>query len=156
MRSTCRNFEYLILRPTLRALGEESDAAVNLLLGTVLAESCFRSPQPGKHGYYGITPTLHRQVWDQYLAFRPDLASQVRAIASKDQFLDDPHAELDNNPAYATAIAWLAYTASGFDLPAADDYHSLALLWVYAFHDIELQSDCSADPWWFALGSKAA
>lgn len=156
MKTTCRNFEHLVLRPTLRSLGAESEAAVNLLLGTVLAESCFNLPPLGKHGYYGITPALHRRVWDNYLAFKPELASQVRSIASGSSFLMNPDLELESNHAYATAIAWLAYVASGFDIPDADDYHALALLWVYAFHEIEGQQECNADPWWFALGSQAA
>jgi hypothetical protein len=147
MNSRCRCFEYLILRPTLRLLEVESEAAVHLLLGTGLAETGFGTPAPGSHGFFGITPEQHRSIWDGYLAFRPERASLTRGLASPVAFLQDPDAELDTNPAYATAIAWLLYEASGIELPPADACHALAQIWRHTYHRSETPTG-DADQYW--------
>jgi hypothetical protein len=152
----CRCFEYLILRPTLRLLEVESDAAVMLLLGTGLAETGLGSPDRGKYGTFAITSAQHRAVWDDYLAFDPERASLTRSLASPVAFLTNPDAELNVNPAYATAIAWLMYEASNTTLPAADQYHALARLWFEIYHPHEVPADPCADQYWHTLIHDAA
>jgi hypothetical protein len=58
-------------------------------------------------GLFNITAAQHRDLWDRYLAFNPDLASRVRGLASQRAFLSDPDSELQTNLSYCTAIAWL-------------------------------------------------
>tara|TARA_B110000503_G_scaffold12013_4_gene16245 strand:+ start:6371 stop:6706 length:336 start_codon:yes stop_codon:yes gene_type:complete len=58
-------------------------------------------------GLFNITAAQHRDLWDRYLAFNPDLASRVRGLASQRAFLSDPDNELQTNLSYCTAIAWL-------------------------------------------------
>ena len=69
-----------IIRPTLTYLGVTSNAAENLLLGTLLAMAWL--PRD-KHwadaiGPYAITPAVHTRLWDEYLALQPDQASLIR------------------------------------------------------------------------------
>lgn len=123
--------EYVI-RPTLKHLGVTSPAAETLLLGTAARESGL-----GYHladcdagsGIYRIDAVTHRRVWDEFLAFQPDVASAVRGLASQHEFLANPHAELATNLRYATAIAWVIYLWKGAQVTGSPDLHRLGDLW---------------------------
>ncbi len=120
-----------VIKPTLEYLEAHSPAAEILLLGTAAQESglnpFFQHDQG--IGIFQINPQQHRQVWDEYLAFRPELASKVRGLASQQQFLKDPDAELRTNLAYSTAIAWIIYQRAETELPDADDVEGLSHYW---------------------------
>jgi len=120
-----------ILRPTLAYLGVRCVAMEQLLLGTLLTTARLSAVQRGHQavGAYAITPQLHTEVWDQYLAAQPELASKVRGLASQHCFLQNPHAELGYNLAYATAIAWLIYDRQQLPITAGSDLPSLARIW---------------------------
>lgn len=124
-----------VIEPTLKSLGMYSCAAVKLLIGTAAQESqcdpfCRRDQGLG---IYQISAQQHRAIWDQYLAFKPDLASLVRGLASQHQFLQDPDQELVTNLAYSTAIAWIIYLRSGDPLPNEDDSKGLGHFWHHHF-----------------------
>jgi hypothetical protein len=135
MSGRCSVFEHLVIRPTLCCLNIKSSSAIKLLLGTALSETDMKShTASGGIGIYGITSSQHRQVWDQYLAYRPELASKIRSLASRQRFLQNPDEELGENLAYATAIAWIIYEMAEEALPdqAMDD--TLASFWQHYFH----------------------
>ena len=67
-------------------------------------------------GLFHITAAQHRDLWDRYLAFNPDLASRIRGLASQRAFLRDPDSELQTNLSYCTAIAWLMHHRAGGDI----------------------------------------
>jgi len=124
----------LVIRHTLKALGSYSKAGENLLLLTIALQ--VKHPDTAqKHslGLYRIDSATHLRIWDNYLAFDPDLASTVRGLASQKAFLQDPHLELACNLAYATAIAWMIYQNSGLKLPDADDVKQLSSCWAQHF-----------------------
>ncbi len=124
-----------IIGPTLRYLGIDSNAAEELLLGTAALESELNPLHKDAEGLgiYQITPKQHRQIWDDYLAFKPELASRVRGLASQHRFLQDPDSELSWNLSYATAIAWLIYQREEIVLPAQTEAEQLGLLWRKCF-----------------------
>ncbi|MTI12283.1 hypothetical protein [Sansalvadorimonas verongulae] len=130
----------LVIRPTLKHLNLWSEAAENLLLGTAAQESGLGEHlKIGDHralGIYQITPRMHRNIWDNFLATQPELASKVRGLASQHEFLNHPHAELATNLSYATAIALMVYLRRGKGLPAysADDPERLGRYWHNNFH----------------------
>lgn len=99
-----------IIRPTLRYLGKQCAATENLLLAqTQLPDTnCLTNKS---YGIYHIDAALHQKVWNQHLAFDPDLASKIRGLASQREFLNNPHIELATNLSYATAIAWAIHLA---------------------------------------------
>ena len=103
-----------VIDPTLQYLDMHSDAASQMLEGAASHESnC--DPFSHQHqglGIYQISPQQHRHVWDKFLAFKPDLASKVRGLASQHQFLKDPDSELITNLRYSTAIAWMLFLQS--------------------------------------------
>lgn len=126
----------LVIRETLKYLGEWSQAAENLLVGTAIQESglgfCLKENR--RLGIFHISASAHRAVWDHHLVHYPELASQVRGLAGQHAFIDDPHGELLTNLKYATAIAWGIYRKVGQPLPDADDIEGLGAFWQQHFH----------------------
>lgn len=124
----------LVIRPTLVSLDEWSPTVENLLLGTAAQESQLglrmQSPQENGLGLYRISALTHIQVWDQYLVTDPELASRVRGLASQQQFLKFPHAELVTNLGYATGIAWMIYKRHRQMLTEDADSRTLARYWL--------------------------
>jgi len=117
----------LVIRPTLDYLKIDQADAEDILAALALLSGHFRGSDG--LGLYGITPQQHRQVWDGYLAFHPDLASEIRGLASQRCFLQDPDRELVTNLSYATAVAWIMVGTSGLPLPTATDTEGLVRLW---------------------------
>jgi hypothetical protein len=128
-----------VIKPTLKRLGVYSKAAENLLLATAAQESGLGShlKPAGQRalGIYQIHSLSHRHIWDDHLAQRSDMASLVRGLASQQDFLSQPHAELATNLSYATAIAWFMYARhDDFSLPKNNDVKALASLWKRFYH----------------------
>lgn len=126
-----------IIKPYLQGLGEYSEVAENLLLGTAAQESllglhCF-CPHTKGLGLYRMTAEKHRELWDSYLIQFPDLASQQRGLASQQQFLKNPHGELVSNLTYATGMAWMQYRRSLIDINRPQETSGLAQLWANHF-----------------------
>ena len=113
-----------VIRPTLEYLGAWSPATESFLLDAAVNApdlGLFSARNEGL-GLYHITAAQHRDIWDRYLAFKPDIASRVRGLASQRAFLSDPDSELQTNLSYCTAIAWLMYKRAGgsLDQPGAE------------------------------------
>ena len=100
-----------VIRPTLEYLGAWTPDIEDVLL-----DAAVNAPELGLFsarneglGLFHITAAQHRDIWDRYLAFKPDIASRVRGLASQRAFLSDPDSELQTNLSYCTAIAWLMH-----------------------------------------------
>ncbi len=114
MYVTAEHLREQVIRPTLKYLGVWNPASEDFLL-----ESAVSAPELGLFsarntglGLFHITAAQHRDIWDRYLAFRPEMASRVRGLASQRAFLSDPDSELQTNLSYCTAVAWLLYQRS--------------------------------------------
>ena len=72
-------FRQLIVRDTLKAIGEWAPTHENLLLGTAAQESSMelRLKRGRLLGIYHISPNTHRAVWDKYLLHHSDLKSPI-------------------------------------------------------------------------------
>ena len=136
MSGRCSVFEHLVIRPTLSCLNIKSISAAKLLLGTALSETDINTniAKNDGIGIFGITSAQHRQAWDQYLAHKPELASKIRSLASRNDFLLNPDKELATNLAYATAIAWIIYEMADEPLPELAMNETLASFWQHYFH----------------------
>lgn len=111
-----------VIRPTLKYLGAWTPSTETALLDAAVDApdlGLFSSRNEGL-GLYNITAAQHRDIWDRYLAFKPEMASRVRGLASQRAFLSDPDSELQTNLSYCTAIAWLLYQRSGQRAAEAD------------------------------------
>jgi hypothetical protein len=143
-----------VIRPTLLYLGRHSIAAETLLLSAAASQSglCSALDDKHDHGLYRIAAQRHQQLWDQHLALDPELASQVRGLASQHAFLAAPHLELTVNLRYATAIAWMLIEAENSLLPAADDLLGMAQIWRRVFKPNGRSKDFIA-AWQRCIGS---
>lgn len=124
-----------VIRPTLLYLQRPSSTAESLLLGAAACQSALGAALDCSRGrgLYRISDERHQQLWDQHLAHDPELASQVRGLASQHAFLAAPHLELTVNLRYATAIAWMLVESSILVMPAADDLIGMAMIWRQVF-----------------------
>ena len=103
-----------VIQPTLEYLGAWTPESEQFLVSAVVEApdlGLFSSRNAGL-GIFNITSAQHREIWDNYLAFNPDLASRIRGLASQRAFLSNPDGELQTNLSYCTAIAWLLYQRS--------------------------------------------
>lgn len=115
MYVTAEHLREQVIRPTLQYLGAWSDSAETFLLKAATSApdlGLFAARKDGL-GLYHITAAQHRDIWDRYLAFKPEIASRVRGLASQRAFLSNPDNELTTNLSYCTAIAWLLYQRAG-------------------------------------------
>ncbi|WP_341520884.1 hypothetical protein AABC73_21640 [Pseudomonas sp. G.S.17] len=120
-----------VIRPTLMYLDRHSACAESFLLGVAASQSALGAALDSRrgHGLYCIPELRHRQIWDNYLALDPELASRVRGLASQHAFLTGPHLELTVNLRYSTAIAWLMVEAHGVFLPSDENPLLMAKIW---------------------------
>ncbi|WP_020584909.1 hypothetical protein [Endozoicomonas elysicola] len=135
-----KELRHYVVRPALKHLGMWSPTGENLLLGTAARETGLgfhlKLANHQALGIYQISPRMHRNIWDYFLAPQPDLSSKVRGLASQREFLSHPHHELATNLVYATAIAWLVYHRAGINIAKIDkdDILSMGKLWHKYFH----------------------
>ncbi|MEH6589499.1 MAG: hypothetical protein V7746_04525 [Halioglobus sp.] len=114
MYVTSEHLRDQVIAPTLKYLGVWSPAIESFLLDNAVNApdvGLFASCKDGL-GIFHITSAQHRDIWDRYLAFNPDMASRIRGLASQRVFLSEPDKELQTNLGYCTAIAWLLYERS--------------------------------------------
>ena len=115
MYVTAEHLRDHVIRPTLKYLGKWTPTSEDFLLNAAIdgPDLGLFSPRNDGLGLFNITAAQHRDLWDRYLAFNPEMASRVRGLASQRAFLSDPDSELQTNLSYCTAIAWLLYQRSG-------------------------------------------
>ena len=122
MYVTVEHLRDQVIRPTLKYLGTWTPDCESFLLNAAIdaPELGLFSARNEGLGLFHITAAQHRDLWDRYLAFNPDMASRVRGLASQRAFLSDPDNELQTNLSYCTAIAWLMHHRAGGSLEQAD------------------------------------
>ena len=122
MYVTAEHLRDNVIRPTLKYLGKWTHNSESFLLNAAInsPDLGLFSPRNEGLGLFHITAAQHRDLWDRYLAFNPEIASRVRGLASQRAFLSDPDSELQTNLSYCTAIAWLLHHRSGGTLSEPD------------------------------------
>lgn len=129
----CKQLRELVVRPTLKLITLWSPAAENLILGTAGQESKMGTylKQIGTGpalGIYQMEPATHKDLWDSFLRFRPEIRKLIIPLLSNNNINIDPQ-EMVFNLAYATAMARLKYKRVKEALPATDDIDGLANYW---------------------------
>jgi hypothetical protein len=111
MYVTAEHLRDQVIQPTLKYLGAWTPTIESALLDVAVEapDLGLFSETKGSLGIFHITIAQHRDIWDHYLAFKPEMASRIRGLASQRAFLSDPDSELQTNLSYCTAIAWLLY-----------------------------------------------
>jgi len=120
-----------LIETVLNLLGMHSDAAVNLLLGTAAQESHLGTyiKQIGDGpalGIFQMEPATEKDIWDNYIYFRPEtenLVGDIAHVATPDSL------HLQGNIIYQTVMARLHYRRKSESFPLADDELGLAAYW---------------------------
>ena len=101
-------------------------AAEELIWRTGLAESGYRTRvQYGggpARGYWQMEPATERDIWENYLAYRPKLAKKIKKFAGNDQ-------SLERNDRYAAAMCRVHYMRVPDPLPLNGDVEGQAHYW---------------------------
>jgi hypothetical protein len=122
-----------IVRPALVQVNLWSEAAEDLLLGTIATESDMGRyvAQVGGGPALGITqvePATHIDCWQNWLDYRPTLAAAVLTLVPPIYRISDEsstpvdHMALAACPQYAVAIARVKYYRAPAPLPQAGDW----------------------------------
>lgn len=145
MGISAEDLREFVIRPTLLLLNDWSHNTENLLVGTAAQESnlgcTLQSCNHSGTGLYRISAHTHLEVWDKYLVTDPESASRVRGLASQQQFLKSPHAELISNLSYATAIAWMVYKRHQLLIPDNLNTYELGKYWLDYYCKRDSQCD---------------
>lgn len=127
------------VRPTLKAIDMWSEAAENLLLGTIALESAGGEylrqwPRGPAMGICQVEIATHLDCWLNWLDYRPQIAERVfdlvppmyrlYLLPGTDKAPVDPQA-LVGCPMYCIAIARVVYRRVSEPLPAPTDWPAL-------------------------------
>ena len=130
------HFRGRVVRPVLHRLGLYSDAAENLLVGTAAQESLLGRylVQVGGGpalGVFQMEPATHRDIWENFLAYRPELVGRIKQLLppAAAEGWRAAEGELVTNLAYAAAMCRVHYLRRPEPLPKADDLVGLAAYW---------------------------
>lgn len=120
-------FKSLLVQPTLSAMGASSQAAVNLLTGTALAESSLTYiAQIGGPalGLFQMEPATHDDCWENWLRYQPDLSDEILHLS--DLVAQPSATTMIWNLRYACAMARVKYLRAPASLPSASDAAGLS------------------------------
>lgn len=128
----CFDIKRTLIEPALAQAELNHPGLAELLSAIALTEQGLA--EPDRFGPFAMTASQHQAVWDEYIARSPELACQVRGLASQRRFLADPHQELALNWGYATVMAALhcLYHAGGH-LPDTSNAERASEFWHSAF-----------------------
>lgn len=121
-------FVELVINPVLDSLDLNSQAAQELLLGTAIQESgltylCQLGGGPAL-GVFQMEPATHDDIWENFLAYKPDLAHKLQGTAIKKHAMT-----MVGNLWYAAGMCRIHYYRVKEALPAAGDLESQAAYW---------------------------
>lgn len=119
-----------VIEPVLTHLGYNSKSAVNLVLGTICAESNAEhliqlNNGPAK-GICQMEPSTRADIYNHFLKYKPVLKGLVTDYIIDGINLDD---QMVFNLAYAVAMCRVHYIRVSEALPAHDDVYALARYW---------------------------
>jgi hypothetical protein len=126
-----------VLRPTLQHLDLWSQAAENLVLGTILTESRGEYlKQVGGGPALGVIqmePATHDDIWINWLRYKRTLAMKVRELETAARITLGAQ-ELTGNLYYAAAMCRIFYRRLPDALPEAGDPVGMAQLWKHRYN----------------------
>lgn len=120
---TLSEIKWGLIAPTLERIGLYSDTALNLVTGTGLVESRYKTTvQIGGGpalGWFQMEPATYQDIWRNYLVYRPELGKCLIGIlgASQDTGTFPPAHLLQTNPAYAASMCRVKYLRVPAPLP---------------------------------------
>lgn len=136
-----KQFRELILKPALTVVEGYTPAAEELVLGTAIQESRLQYiKQLGTGpalGVFQMEPATHNDIWTNYMAYRKELAEQVKSLAAPITAIHPSANELIGNLWYAAAMCRVHYRRVPEPLPQAGDVPGMAAYWKEYYNTIE-------------------
>lgn len=129
------HLQLYVVRPALKTIKLHSAAAEALVMGTIIQESLggMYLRQLGNGPALGICqmePDTYRDLWRNYLLFRPKLVNPLRALVHISIENAPPLAEqMIANMGYAVAMCRLHYLRVPQSLPDVNDIPAIAYYW---------------------------
>ena len=121
-----------VVKVALDHIGLYSKAAENLIMGTGAQESHLSYLKQIKGpavGLFQMEPATYKDIWDNYLAHKPELADLLRSLAGVKPG-QIPHVNMMmGNLYYAAAMCRVYYLRKPEPLPDADDVDGMAAYW---------------------------
>lgn len=120
-----------LIKKTLNLLDPifQSEAAVNLLLGTAAQESAFgtylRQIRGPALGVFQMEPATHEDIWIHYIVNRIVLVEKIKEVAGSSLSIW----ALETNLAYQIIMTRLHYWRVSEALPDRDNIAGMALYW---------------------------
>lgn len=116
-----------IIRDALKsATGLWSSSAETLIFCTGLKETGYKVDRQYAGGpalgYWQMEPATHDDIWKNYLAYRPGLASIVGAFGKTPE-------DLIKSPKYAVLMCRIKYLRDNTALPISSDWFGMAKVW---------------------------
>lgn len=122
-----QQFKDWVIIPALDAIGLNSVAAQELLLGTALQESriTYLAQLGGPAlGVFQMEPATHDDIWLNFLAYKPILAQKLENLSAK-----QTPKEMATNLLYAAAMCRVHYYRVSAPLPEAGAINAQASYW---------------------------
>jgi len=127
-----KQFKDRIVLPVLIRIGLAETNRISLVLGTCLHEShlqyVVQVPNGPALGFGQMEPATHRDLWENYLRYQPELAEKVLRLAGEYGSGSPPATELIGNANYAVAMCAVHYRRVRDPLPA-NEPRLLARYW---------------------------
>ncbi len=139
-----------IIAATLKEIGLYSDTALNLVTGTGLVESGYKTTiQYGGGpalGWFQMEPATHDDCWRNYLVYRKGLAQKILSLLPENlspvSSKFHPQASCLIYPAYAAAMCRVKYLRVPAPLPP-DDAASLSLYHKRYYNTMQGKADAT-------------
>lgn len=131
-------FLELIIRPTIKQIALYSEAAEQLILGTIWQESqgIYLKQLGGGQalGLIQMEQATHDDIWKNYLRYQLGLIQQIKQLLSinaVDEISNDipPAKELIGNLPYAVAMCRVHYLRVREPLPSVNNIDAMASYW---------------------------
>ena len=118
------------IRAALQTIGEWSQAAEDLVLGTFIQESRLEYTQQlgggPALGYCQMEPFTHDSLWANFLAYKEPLAAAIKALIAP---AEPTAALLQTSVAYDAVMCRVRYLDAPGALPLAGDIEGYANYW---------------------------
>lgn len=118
-----------IIKPAISLVGGWSLAAENLVLGTAFVESRLRYVRQIRGpalGIFQMEPTTYHDLWDNYVASRTALATNLQALAGGPPGYKPAATSLIGNLSFAAAMCRVFYLRVPAGLPGSGDALAMA------------------------------
>jgi len=146
-----------VIRPALLAIGEDSPAAENLLLGTAIQESGLSSTAQNGGGpaleKFQMEPATANDIMNRFLATSNHLVLREDVLNLEAACEVNPSTELPSNDIYAAAMARIRYMYTSVPLPAAGNIAAMAEYW-HSFYNTNpaIQAQQFIKNWQYVMG----